>query len=746
MSDLRESKQNNEGEFSLEDILEEFGSKGAAREDTPSAAEVLDTAAETAEVEDLTPEKPEVSEVTASAGDTGDLKRVVADAIASMPDDVVVSEEKEDTKSFAPRKKTQLRVVTEPEPEKCEEKVAEETAERPEFVPEEPEGAPEFVPLEQVLSETVESILEEDDGIIDERIPLSVRLGEMIQRLHAHKAQKKREDLWEKPEVDPEPEEPEMDLEDAAREAKRKCKKTYRQMLLGCVPMGLLVLCAFLHELKLLPELWFNNALLRCGVCGGLLIVELAFVSEIWAETIEQLKMRRMNCVGAAILAAAVAIGGCIYGAVGGACDQLPLCAPAGVLLWLCVYGQVLSADANAKAFRLVDIGGEPPYAVAVTRAGACKQNGQLDGFYRTTMKANPAQRWQVILVPFLLAAATILSCVVCLSNKDMEHFLWVWSAMLCASLPLALPLTGTLPLAYLNRRLSKSGSAVAGYYGARAVSVSKRMVLTDSDLFPPGTIGINGLKVYGEEIGKVVSYAATVTQAAKSQLNPLFEQLLAAEGGCHLELSDLHYYEEGGVGGTIRGETVTMGSAYFMRKNHVALPHDLKLKTGMFLAVDGTLIAVFAIKYQPSRNVEWALRAMRRSRITPVLAVRSSIITPPLLKRKFNLNAKPIYPDISTRLALSELSDELAKNPNAVIYREGLMPFAETVIGSRRMTKAVRLSTWITYIGAVCGLLLSYYLTNVGNFEALSSLRMVVFMLLWTLPTFLLSGLIKHY
>ena len=33
-------------------------------------------------------------------------------------------------------------------------------------------------------------------------------------------------------------------------------------------------------------------------------------------------------------------------------------------------------------------------------------------------------------------------------------------------------------------------------------------MVVTDDDLFPPGTVSLNGLKLYGEEIGKVVSYA----------------------------------------------------------------------------------------------------------------------------------------------------------------------------------------------------------------------------------------------
>lgn len=70
--------------------------------------------------------------------------------------------------------------------------------------------------------------------------------------------------------------------------------------------------------------------------------------------------------------------------------------------------------------------------------------------------------------------------------------------------------------------------------------------------------------------------------------------------------LEDLQFYEEGGFGGTIHGETVMMGSAYFMKQSKVTLPRDLKLKTGVFLSVDGQLIAIFAIKYQASRNVDW--------------------------------------------------------------------------------------------------------------------------------------------
>lgn len=101
---------------------------------------------------------------------------------------------------------------------------------------------------------------------------------------------------------------------------------------------------------------------------------------------------------------------------------------------------------------------------------------------------------------------------------------------------------------------------------------------------------------------------------------------MLSDQGGQAEALDDFRWYEEGGAGGTIHGETVLLGSAYFMRRQNVRLPKELKVPSGLFLAVDGQLTAIFALRYQPSRNVDWALRALRRNRVTPVLAVRGAI------------------------------------------------------------------------------------------------------------------------
>lgn len=653
-----------------------------------------------------------------------------------------------------------------PEPKPAPEPVSvPEPAPEPESVPEpEPVPVPDPVPLsdtpdrvslKDVMSQTVDAVLEdEDDGVIDDPVPLGQRLSGLLHRFTDRRSDRRRglsqetEQLFDDPEEEPEPEEPEEPeprMDDALREEKRRCNRLRRGLLLGAFPALLLVVAAVLQELEVLPPAWLDAAFLRCMALGGGLLLTALLCLPVWQTAVRMLRDGRVGCelcAGVTVLADLLC---CVSGAVTGSTLSTPYAAGA-LLILSCQLGLYLTAESRRIAFHLADVNGIPPYVVSVLPAGVCKQRGVLEGFYRMTMRPDPARQWQNYVLPLLLSAAVVLSGVVCFTARPMEEFPWVLAALTGAGVQLSLPLTGTLPLYYLTRRLERSGAAAAGYAGARAVAYSGRMVLTDDDLFPAGTVTLNGYKVYGEERVRAVSYAASVARAAGSSLAPLLDRQLTAEGGYPMRVDEMRYCEEGGVEAAIRGETVLMGSAYFMKKRHVSLPRDLKLQTGLFLAVDGVLTAVFAVKYQPSRNAEWALRAMRRSHITPVLAVRSSNVTPGLIKRKFGVDAKVVYPDVSTRLALAQLAAQQGETPNVIVCREGLLPLAESVVGSRRMVRAVRTATVLGYIGSLCGVLLSYYLTSVGNFAVLTPLAMVVFLLLWLLPTLLIAGLVRHF
>lgn len=639
-----------------------------------------------------------------------------------------------------------------PEPEPAPEPV-------PEPEPEYESTAPDRVALKDIMSQTVDAVLEdEDDGVIAQPVPLSERLASLLARLRRRAAGKKRrpafqdtEQLFDEPEEDEElepeePPEPEPLPEDVLRDAKRQCGRLRRGLLVGILPALALVVAAVLQELEKLPSAWLDEALLRCAVLGGGLLLTALACAAVWRRAVELLRQGQAGCELCAAIAAMTQLLCCVCGMATGSTRATPYAAAGALLILACQWGLYLEAETRRSAYHLLVLNGAVPYVVSATETGVCRQRGTEEGFYRLMSRPDPARYWQNYAMPLVMAVAAVLSGVVCFSDGNMSDFPWVLTALTTAGAGLSIPLSGVLPMYYLSRRLGRSGCAAAGYAGARAVSRSRRLILTDDDLFPPGTVTLNGYKVFGEERARAVSYAASVAKAAGSSLTPLLERQLTAEGGFHLPVEWLNYCEEGGVEANIRGETVLMGSAYFMKKRRVALPRDMKLSTGVFLAVDGALTAVFAVKYQPSRNAEWALRTLKRFHITPVLAVRSGNVTPGLIKRKFGVDARPVYPDVSTRLALAQLAEQRGEQPYVVVCREGLMPLVESVAGSRRAVKAVRTATILGYIGAAVGVALAYYLTSIGNFALLTPIAMVVYQLLWLLPTLLLAGLVKHY
>ena len=88
-------------------------------------------------------------------------------------------------------------------------------------------------------------------------------------------------------------------------------------------------------------------------------------------------------------------------------------------------------------------------------------------------------------------------------------------------------------------------------------------------------------------------------------------------------------------------------------------------------------------------------------------------------------------YPDLASRVALSEAEQD-RDLPRALLFREGLLPYAETVVGSRRMCKAVRRAAAISLAGSAAGVLLAFYLLIQGAYDLLNPFALMVFLLLW--------------
>ena len=701
-----------DAEFTLESILAEYGSgTPAAPEPEEKASEPPAEEKQSAKVVPL-PKKAEAAKKTVDE---------TADETARIP------------------------VIPFPGAKKAEEPVEAEPEETPEEEPAQ-DDEPKSMSLQDVLAQTVqEALSEREDTIIEEEPP---RRG-LFSRRKMRDTEQLYDDAEEEEDEEEEFEEPEPELPEPPL---TETLSDYRAQLSGATKarrgagIFTLLLCvmAVLEHFSILPEAYTADPMIRALPLLAVEAIVCAIGWRIFAGALRSLKQGKVTSGFLTMLLCLVTLlDTALYAFLPArAALSLPLPVLGAMSVYCALLGESLRLHGMYDTFRIAAIG-NAPYIVTVTAGGAAKRVGLPGGFSNSARANAPYSRWQSVLLPVFLAAAVVFGVLSTLETKQNALLAWNLSVMLASANLLAFPMVCALPLKRIAAWLAKSGSAVAGFSGADAIRRSNCVILTDGDLFPPGTITLGGLKVFGEESGKVISYAATMAHASESGLSRLFDNLLASDGGFREQVEDVDFYEEGGIGGRIHGETVLFGTAGFMRKRGVNLPRNLGLKTGVFLSVDGTLIAVFAVKYMPAENVDWALHALHHSRITPVLAVRDGNITPALLKRKFGTDARAVYPKLSTRLALSERG---GGRPYALLMREGLMPYAEVVLGSKRLCASAKRCTVLAFLAATASTLLAFYLTFVGAYSVLTPFSLLIYVLLWSLSALVDALLSDRY
>ena len=420
-----------------------------------------------------------------------------------------------------------------------------------------------------------------------------------------------------------------------------------------------------------------------------------------------------------------------------------PLGGVAATSVFFALWGLMNCHKGMWQSFRTCAMG-QPTYLVDTTDHGIAKGRGSGAGFQTRLYMEDTASQWQRLLLPLMAVAALVLALLSSLGRGRSQDFLWCWSAGLCAASSLVYPLAYSVPFGLLATRLGRSGAAVAGQYGAAVLASCRQIAVTDHDLFPQGTVSLNGLKLYGEERNHALSYAGTLAIQGGGCLSKVFEDICRSDRIPFQPLEHFHIHDDGGLSGMIRGETVLLGPPVFMRHRGVRLPATLPAKTAVCLAVDQQLVAVFAVKYNTSPTVENALHMLVHSKLHLALATRDGNISAKLLKTRFGTDGGAVRLDVSDRLSLSD-PERQVQAPSGLLYRDGLFPYAELITGSWRLCHTVNAANLLSLLGSVLGVLLAFYLTFTGSFAVLSPLMLVTYLLLWALPLLpLLWGLAK--
>lgn len=598
----------------------------------------------------------------------------------------------------------------------------------------EPPAPPKPPTMEDIVASTVDAVIADQER------------KNLHRNRHIRKERKRLQKKHREPRTDlPLREEiPDPPVKETAVFHKRRAQES-RRSLLFAVPVLVIVWLPWLLTQWNISVPYFSDSAETAAICMLVAQVLLSIVCMgVFRAAAEELKQRQCTYFTYAALTDLAALLDAATAPLLPHRQALPtLSAVAGTALVFALWGLAGYHRGMWETLRTAAMG-EPACVADCCSAGVFKGKLRREGFIARLNTESTAAQWQRLMLPVLLAACAVFAVLTSVGQENWQELPRCLSVMLCASCSLVCPMAYCIPLGRVARRLSRNGTALAGQYGAAALSASRKIVVTDTDLFPRSSVTIDGIKLFCENRDQAVSYAATLAVQAGGCTGRAFEEVCRSEHIRFQTLEHFHIHDDNGLSGMIHGETVLVGTPMFMRHKAVRLPARFPAKTALCLAVDGELTAIFSIKYQPGNATETALRALGRNRIQLVLATRDGNITPKRLRQYFGTDGKAVVPEISERLSLSDPERE-ATAPSSLIYRDGILPFAELAVLSRRLCQTVKTGNLLSMLGSVCGALLAFYMTFVGRGDALSPAMLLVYLLLWTVPMLpLLSGVDK--
>ena len=434
--------------------------------------------------------------------------------------------------------------------------------------------------------------------------------------------------------------------------------------------------------------------------------------------------------------------------AVGTAGWGLPFCGAAALSMTFAIWGAQLTAKGLRLSCRAQELA-EDPFCVSAETgvldegAALIKFKRPTEGWLRRCEEPDEAENIFSSLAPWLIAASLLLSVAATAVTKSWTSFFRILAAISASCAPFAAFLSCALPYALLARRVFRSGAAVAGWPGIRDIGRARRLVVTDTDLFPSDSVSIESIRILdGMQPQKVISAAGSLVCASGSGLAPCFLELMRKNGCPMLRVEDFCCHEGGGLTSLIEGLEVICGSAGFMRLMGIIVPQKLASRSSVFIAMNGKLTGIFSLSYEPTGPVRAALASLLHSNRDPLFAVRDFLVTPLMLRQKYRLPTDGFdFPPFARRYEVSGAEPGEDSQISALLSREGLGSFVEVADCGRKAYIASALGAVLGAVCAVVGVVLFFVLIVTGGVGAVTASDVMAYLFLWLAPV-LVAGI----
>lgn len=376
------------------------------------------------------------------------------------------------------------------------------------------------------------------------------------------------------------------------------------------------------------------------------------------------------------------------------------------------------------------------------------QKTGFLKRFLQISYEPDPAETSSQVLAPVGLISSLLLCVVALVITKDASLAITALAASCCVCVAVMNMLAVNLPVSRLSHRLRRRGAMVSGYEGIKRMSAVNAVLVDSTELFPRGTVVLNGVKPFKQEgLEEAVLAAGTLVQQLGGPLCGVFEQVFSEHEGELPEVEKAAFEAGNGVVGTVNGKEVLIGSRTLLTAHGVEAPEqnvESQYTTGsrqiLYVAMGGELYAMFILTYNADRKKKAELQNMEMNGVSLILRSADPNLTPQFISRLFGIDATAVNvigagQDGPADHLVNDTADRVDAYAATKGRVESMMSLVSTCIDEK---KNISFIVAMQNAAVVIGFVLVAFLTFVAGVEQISAFALVIYELFWVLATVL--------
>lgn len=389
--------------------------------------------------------------------------------------------------------------------------------------------------------------------------------------------------------------------------------------------------------------------------------------------------------------------------------------------------------DYNTSLKMTKDVVAEKPLVAYQCQAGFLKR------FLELSYSPDPTESSSQLIAPIGLLSSLVLCICSLLVTKSVSSALSALAAACCACVAAGNMLAVNLPLSRLCKTARRAGAMVVSYEAIEKLGDVNAVVCDASELFPPGTVVLGGIKTFGNRIGaeEAIMSASALMKEIGGPLSSVFDQVISENEDALPEVEKFHYEPGGGIVGWVDGRKIYIGNRGLLINNRIEVPareEETQYATGnksiIYIAVDAAVAAMLVLTYGADRRKKNELQRMEDSGVTVLVRTTDPNVTPALVARLFGIDTASVgILDGQLGQEAQKLMEERISRADALVATKGRMESMLSVISAcveqKRMTG---LLVAIQCAVVVCGFILVAFMACFGGMRQLSSFTLFVF------------------